>query len=206
MKPISDTLKCLSERRPLSSDQINFLSQHEKTLGIYVIDSDVQHYLEYSKKHLNQVLPMVFPKTIINYLIFHRIKQWVKILLKNKLMHVHLNMSLKQFMQFKMVGMNELIFWHGNQFLTGAPFYPGGIPTYVFFQWGNLFGVVKYNIVSGEKAVLGNLLICIEEMHERYFSQCIADYTHQLKSQEQARNEGVRCHPLALFYSIKVRD
>ena len=64
----------------------------------------------------------------------------------------------EDFETFKKVVCEELILTHGNQLLTGAPFYPGGIPYTLFFQWGNLFGVAKSVVHPDEKAWLLYLL------------------------------------------------
>lgn len=106
---------------------------------------------------------------------------------KNNLM---LPMTEKQFLDFKNYCLEELVFYHGNQFLTGAPFFPGGIPTFIPFQWGNLFGVARNSVSSSEKSVKGNILIYFEDMRDRELDRCVEEYLHNIQkdtSDEQKR-------------------
>lgn len=105
-------------------------------------------------------------------------------MLMNKTSSIVLSMSPQQFFDFKKCSLEELVFYHGNQFLTGAPFFPGGIPPFIPFQWGNLFGVAKSSILSSEKSVKGNILIYFEDMRERELDRCVEDYMLNVSKEE----------------------
>lgn len=177
----SDILKCFGEGKPLSAEQMHFLRWHQRALSSSIADPVLKYYLKSTRKQPQQKLSVLFPKQKINDLTFQQIKQRVHTVLKNNLSHTDLKMTMQQYLQFKAAGIDELIFWHGNQFLTGAPFFAGGLPYVVYFQWGNLFGVVKFQVLSEDKALKGNVLIYFEDMQERYLSQCVADYTKHLQ-------------------------
>lgn len=180
---VSHILRSFEGGKPLSCDQLNFLATHEKILSTHGLDSVIKYYLKSYHDKQKADLSFRFPKQKINQVTTRQIKQTIQTLLKSKLDHVDLKMTLEQFAQFKYVGINELIFWHGNQFLTGAPFQPGGIPYIIYFQWGNLFGVVKFQILPEEKALKGNVLIYFEDMSNRNLYECVKEYEHKLKDE-----------------------
>ncbi len=60
----------------------------------------------------------------------------------------------------------KLYYFHGNVGITGAPLVVGGITPLLFFQWGNLLGVIKYVVLAAEKSLVGNLLLYTEYMAE----------------------------------------
>jgi hypothetical protein len=109
--------------------------------------------------------------------------------LMNKSSSVVLSMSPQQYFDFKKCSLEELVFFHGNQFLTGAPFFPGGIPTFIPFQWGNLFGVAKSSVLASEKSVKGNILIYFEDMRERELSRCVEDYLLNISKDDIAAEQ-----------------
>src|SRR3990167_4377787 len=183
----SDILRCFENGKPLSSEQIHFLARYEKLLSSYKLDPVLRYYLK-SQHYLAKKLPAItFSDTRFTHLSVQHIKQQVTQVLKENLSHVDLKMTPEQFAQFRLLSIHELIFWHGNQFLTGAPFYPGGIPHVIYFQWGNLFGIVKMNVLSEERALRGNILIYFEDMHDRSLYACVKEYAH--KEREELKLE-----------------
>src|SRR5690606_35947581 len=90
-------------------------------------------------------------------------------------------MSPSDFLSFRAMTTDELILYHGNQLLTGAPFFPGGVPQLIYFQWGNLFGVAKYVVIAEEKALKSNVLIYFEDRHERLLQDCVYQYNQKLQ-------------------------
>lgn len=78
-----------------------------------------------------------------------------------------------------------MIYLHGNQLITGAPLIIGGYPHLNYFQWGNLYGVVKYEEQEGEEVYEANLLIYFEDRHERKLEQCIQDLLHRLQHEAE---------------------
>ena len=102
---------------------------------------------------------------------------------------IELKFAPNQFPKFKLElqDIHDLILYRGNQLLTGAPFYPGAVPHIEFFQWGNLFGVIKYHELLEEKSLKGNILIYFEDLANRNLQQCVNTYTQQLLNQLTAR-------------------
>lgn len=176
---ISDILKTFENDKPLSGEQINFLARHEKVLSSYALDPVISYYLKPNKAKKELMFDLAEKK--ITALTLQHIKQHVQQLLTSNLDHVDLKMTLDQFQHFKTIGIHELIFWHGNQFLTGAPFFPGGIPHLIYVQWGDLFGVVKLQLISAEKKLKGHVRLYLETRKERTLYQCIKDYSHHMK-------------------------
>lgn len=78
---------------------------------------------------------------------------------------------------------NQLVIYlHGNQILTGAPIIIGGYPHLDYFQWGNLYGVVKYEVEEGEE---DSLLVYFENRHQQNLEQCIRELLGRLQYQAE---------------------
>ena len=118
-----------------------------------------------------------------------KLKKRIQIFLQNKYSHVVLNMTREQYLEFRALGMPELIYWHGNQLLSGAPFFPSSIPPVIYFQWGNLFGVIKYVVLAEEKSMKANVLIYFEDMQDRLLNQCVAEYEKNIQHELKIQNE-----------------
>lgn len=166
---------------PLSADQLNFLSRHEKSLSSTTLDPVLKYYLGPFHRKSSEHHSFLVHRENFDAKASQELKRRLELLVKPKGARVQLNISPKQFMELKNSAYPSLILYHGNQFLTGAPFYLGGIPHVVFFQWGNLFGVAKYVVLPEEKALKSNVLIYFEDMQERYLEQCVKDVTHELR-------------------------
>lgn len=156
---------------PLTPAQINFLERMSADLSDGTFDKIYNYY------HLGQKTYLEIKDKIS----LNRLKQ-----LRNQvaqLLHksdkIRLKINPKQLFQLRALLADQLIYYHGNQFLTGAPYYQGGIPHIDFIQWGNLFGVVEYEEILGETAEKGNILIHFEKVADNTVTQLIQQYSHQ---------------------------
>lgn len=170
LKPLNNSfiqiLMAFNNGKPLTSDQLNFLRRYHHMLNNPMIDSVCRYYGIINNKH-NKV-HLQKPRHALDFL--DNLKEKVTAGIKHTRSHC-LHLTLKQLLQFKVMLMNELIFLHGNHTLTGAPFFPGGVPHVEFFQWGNLFGIVKYEEILGETALDANILIYFEEKQDKTLAQ-----------------------------------
>ncbi|MCD6040341.1 MAG: hypothetical protein K0S27_1741 [Gammaproteobacteria bacterium] len=186
----TDIVKRFAQRKSLTSEQLNFLHWHSAQLSDSNFDPILRYYLSShrkSKKHSNT--SFLLPHEEMNREAIALLKKRLNLMLQGRSEQpVAIQMTQKQFLQFRQYTIQDLIFWHGNQFLTGAPFYPGGIPPLILFQWGNLFGIIKYGVIGGEKAMMGNLLLYFEEMQERTLEQCVKDYQKRRMEKTQLQN------------------
>lgn len=164
---------------PLTCDERNFLDWHQKTLSNEHIDSAAAYYLKHHTLPYSEGHSFLLPHEIINKADIDKLKKRLKIMLSEKGKNVELKFTTQQFLDFKKLNYSELILFHGNQLLTGAPFFPGGIAPIIFFQWGNLFGVAKYVMLAEERALRSNVLIYFEDMQERLLDECVKDYKQQ---------------------------
>lgn len=193
----TDILKCFANGKPLSSDQTHFLEWHQKQLSGAEFDPVLKYYLQLNKSHPHKYQgTFLLPHEIINFEAIKKLKERIQLFLKQKAKNVSISLNQKQFQQFIEIGTKELIFWHGNQFLTGAPMFPGGTPPVIFFQWGNFFGIVKYLVLAGEKALKANLLIYFEDMQDRNLDQCVIEYNHRLTLEVEQQNTLLMQHDL----------
>jgi hypothetical protein len=181
---------------PLSADQLNFLSRHEKTLSHSGMDPALKYYLQPFHKKANDHHSFLMHKENFNAEATKELKKRLALLLPEKKSVVKLQFTSKQFMEFKNSAVPSLIFYHGNQFLTGAPFHLGGIPHVIYFQWGNLFGVVKYVVLAEEKALNSNVMVYFENMHERLLEECVQNISKELRHELQPVQQPAQTHHL----------
>jgi hypothetical protein len=185
LQPIHNTSADIFKRfhlgQPLSSEQFHLLDSHRQQLSSRDFDPILEYYLHaQEKKHLSFILP--YEK--INREAIKSLKKRLRLMLqKNSAQQAAISFTPEQFAKFKQYTMQELIFWHGNQSLTGAPSYPSCIPPIIYFQWGNQFGIVKQSVLAGEKALKANILVYFEDRQERNLENCVADYKKHLAEQ-----------------------
>lgn len=186
----ADILKCFMDDRPLSSDQLQFLDWHQKQLSNEKFDPVLQYYLKLNKTRPRQFQgTFLLPDEIMNFEAIQKLKERIKLSLNQNAKNVSISLNEKQYVEFMELNTNELIFWHGNQYLTGAPMFPGGTPPVIFFQLGNYFGIVKYLVLAGEKTLKANFFIYFEDMHDRKLDQCVIEYHHRLNDDLRRQND-----------------
>lgn len=169
---------------PLTADELNFLHWHEKQLSSALLDPVTKYYLKIYR-HESATHSFLLPHEIINKEDIKSLKKRIQLMIAEKNSHVEFSLSPEQFNKFKQISYQELILYHGNQFLTGAPYHLGGIPHVIFFQWGNLFGVAKYVVMAEEKSLKSNIMIYVEDMQERKIEECIKEYVDHHKEELQ---------------------
>jgi hypothetical protein len=180
-------LKQFYAGKPLTSNQLNLIRRFYYRLGP-AFNPVLKYYEPIIKPPIvrNDALKFAsLPESQIP-LALRPLPQPLNSLPYNKLGHrIEYKLTPPQFDKFKqnLQDIHELIFIRGNQLLTGAPFYPGAIPHIDFFQWGNFFGVVKYQELLEEKALKGNILVYFEELANRNLQQCTKQYIQQLADQ-----------------------
>lgn len=177
--------KAYREGKPLSSEQAQFLWFNRHKLG-YEFDKLAKYYqLDGYKLSANKP-SFIKPSTSFTAADIELFYRRLQLMLANNRHGIELSLTPAQFIQLKNT-IGQLIFFHGNQVLTGAPFFAGGIPHVDFFQWGNLMGVIKYEELLSEKGIEGNFLIHFADMKDRTLLQCIQDYQlHQQQHHQQA--------------------
>ena len=181
---------------PLSADQLNYLSLQEKSLSSLSLDPLLSYYLGPIHRKESQYQSFLMHRDRFDAQAAKDLKRRLGLLLTDKGQRIKLKISPKQFQEFKNTAVPSLILYHGNQFLTGAPFHLGGIPHVVFFQWGNLFGVAKYVVLAEEKALKSNVLVYFENMHERYLERCVEDFMKDMRYVLQPAQHPVNTHQL----------
>lgn len=182
-----EILKCFNKGKPLSPDQINFLRRNHGRISDAHFDRIINYYGVFKDRVINlrnsQLTRLKLSK-LVNYLSFN-LRQFT-----NK---IAIQLTPKQFFQFRSLLMHELVFFHGNQILTGAPHFPGGLQHVDFLQWGNLFGVVKYEELLGESPE-SNILIYFEKMADRHVEDCIKQVSLTLQQKNPAHQPNNQIH------------
>jgi len=186
----ADIVKCFTLSKPLTPDQVNFLDWHQMQLSDPQFDPILKYYLKSRGDYQNNLhTSFLLPHEKMNRESIALLKKRLAVMLQENPEHrVMISLTQEQLLTFKEYTIHDLIFWHGNQFLTGAPFYPSGTPPLILFQWGNYFGIVKYVVIAGEKAVMGNLLLYFEEMQERSLDRCVLDYQKRMAEEVKLQN------------------
>ncbi len=186
----ADIIRNFASGAPLTADQRLFLESHEKEISNNDFDPIIQYYLASLKKHKDKFhATFLLPYEKLNFERIAELKKRIQTMLKdNKNSYVIINMSQEEFLDFKDYTDEEVMFWRGNVYLTGAPLVPGGTPPVIFFRWGNFFGIVKYALLFDEKAKL-NLFLYFEEMRNRTLDQCVKEYHTELKYKIALQNQ-----------------
>lgn len=203
----ADILKCFSLGVPLSCDQLNFVASHQHQLSSHEFDPVYQYYIESAKnKHKNSG-SFLLSSELLTTESMKKLKQRLSLFLQKKSSHVLIGLTHDQFLKFRELNINELIFWHGNQYLTGAPFFPGGLPPVIYFQWGNLFGILLHTFSANALELKPKAIIHFEDRFERNLEQCVDDYQktmkNELKLQQTILNENKIEAPLFDHFIIK---
>ncbi len=155
--------------RSLSCDQINYLRQYRAHINHPLADTLYRYFKIDDRRKISRRSNMKQRKLNPDQL-----KDEIATALHRKHSHT-IAFTRKHYLQFRALLMNELIFLHGNHTLTGAPFFAGGVPHTQLFQWGNLFGIVKYEEILGETATDANILIHFEEKSDRTLAEILHD-------------------------------
>lgn len=183
-----DILTNFANGKPLTADQFHFLDSHQSKLSSPLFDPIYKYYVDAEKKKRKFHGSFLMPAEEINHENMKRFKKRMELFLQQKSSNVTLQFTAKQLLKFKEVCAPELIYFHGNQFLTGAPFIPGAIAPVIIFQWGNFFGVVKYVVMAEEKSMKANTLIYFEDMQDRSLDECVLDYGKKLSKELTMQN------------------
>ncbi|MBI5447385.1 MAG: hypothetical protein HY939_01480 [Gammaproteobacteria bacterium] len=174
LKPSHDTyhelLHAFKQGKPLSLHQMHFLQWHHRQIDNPKLTPLLRYY-QLSKQAGSFLLHDLLDKPCID-----RLKKRLELTLDVLHHGVELALTPEQVEALKTLATPELVFHHGNAYLTGAPLFHGGVIHVDFFEWGNLFGVVKYEFEMGENEVGGNVLIYFEDKLERTMEACILDY------------------------------
>lgn len=172
-----------ADGKPLSADQLNFLNWHQKSLSNPHMDSIIKYYLKHMHHPYSEDHTFILPNELLNKESIKSLKRRLTLLLQSKNKNVQLKFTVEHFQELMSLAYGELILYHGNQLITGAPFFQGGIPHVVYFQWGNLFGVAKYVVLPGEKAQKANVMVYFEDMADRLLNDCVDQYNHKYENE-----------------------
>lgn len=201
----AEILKCFNDGRPLTCDQLNYISRFQHALSSPSFDVVYKYYIEAAKRANSN--KFILPSSMLNASALRQFKQRLQLFLSKDSQDISIELTPEQLLKFKEIAAPELIYYHGNQFLTGAPFFPGGIPPVLYFQWGNLFGVTKYLLQAGEKSAITNIFIHFELTHERTLEQCVKAYqlklSNEIELQQHLFHENKIQHKEADHFVIK---
>lgn len=172
----ADILKCFIQGKPLTPDQLNLLYLHQAELSNLGNDL-LNYYLKnIREKRANYQNIFLLKDETIN--------RETIVAIRNELVgaqnHLIVHMSLEQLAQFRELNINTINYYHSNQMIPAHLFYPRGVPPVLYFQWGKLFGVIKY-VFSNVGSLVVSAIIYFENMENRNLEQCIHDYTQQLQ-------------------------
>ncbi len=172
----ADMIKTFAQGKSLSHEQMNFLAWHEQELSSNALDPLIKYYLESEKKRRKHFGNFLLPHEELNAEDIKKLKERIRATLKDKYSHAAVEMTEKQYFQFKKYAELELIYWTGQEFTSGARFYAGGVLPAIYFQWAEFFGVWKYAMLHEEKRLRNTSVIYFEAMRNRDLNQCVEDY------------------------------
>jgi len=185
-----DILKCFKEGKPLSAEQTNILDWHEKELSSKLLDPLLKYYLHNNKnKHKKYHGTFLLPHEELNLEAIIKLKKRIDLVLKDNYSHLVLELSDKQVMQFKRLTHNEIIYWQGNEFVSGAKYYVGGIMPAIFFQWREYFCILKHSLIHDRNALQNINALYFEPIRDRTLEQCVKEYNCNLQKDLEMQNK-----------------
>lgn len=201
----AEILKCFATGKPLSAEQINFLDWHAKELSNENYDPIVRYYLD-SEKRKTKKTSFLLRYEIINSDAINDLKLRILASLNDKNDHVEIQLTEQQFMQFKQNAGYDLLYWHGNQFITGPYLYPTRIPPMIYLSWGNFFCVIRYVALAIGKQLKPQMILYIEKKLDRTLDQCVLEYNDKIQHAIQLQKEITTQHQLTETHepSIKI--
>lgn len=176
----TEILKKFAMNKPLNCSELNFMTWHQKKLSSQSFDPVYKYYIESAKKNSKYNKSFLLPTGNLTNESNKHLKERLQLFVTGENNYALIKFTAHQFLQFKELNDEELIFWHGDQFLADAPFFPGGIPPIVHFQWGNLHGIVKQVIMAEEKELKANLFIYFEDLYDQTLDQCVTQYQQKI--------------------------
>lgn len=142
MSIVTAIRKAYFDSKPLTSAQLHYLWMNRNRLAPG-LEAVARYYLDGSQfSPKTRQYSFIKPRSILSLTDIENLRRRLTLMLNITNHGIQISLTPAQFMQLKN-SLGELLFLHGNQVLTGAPFFPGGVPHVDFFQWGNLMGVVK---------------------------------------------------------------
>jgi len=160
---------------PLPTDLEGFLERHREALTLskpeLTHDLPFDPVRQYAKKREGSLHFIARMKQINPIYLYWTLAQELSGSHAGK----EIPLSLEQVEQLK-YSINTLYYFHGNVDVTGAPLILGGVTPVLFFQWGNFLGIIKYVVTPGEKALIGNLLLYVEEIEELQVEESLVKY------------------------------
>lgn len=188
----ADMEQVFREGKPLSARQHHFIEWHPSQFSTAKFDPLVRYYG--IRKSVGSFL---LPAGKVTKETIEHLKRRLRYALDFLHHGVEIIMTPQQLHEFKLIIDSELIYYYGNQTLTGAPFIHGGLPHIIYFQWGNYFGIIKYEVEPGEKYLKANLLVYFEDLGDRLLEQCVKEY-EQLHRQELLQAQSIKLRPLPI--------
>lgn len=176
-------LRAYQDSKPLTCDEVNQLWRNENLLSSAKLDPVLHYYLKHLHKKPAKKLTMHLPANQMTKLSFQELKKAIFELLQDNLSHVDLDMTFEQYLKFRVLGLDELIFYHRFEFFTRSPLLAGSLPELLYFQWGKVFAVARFDFSHPENNLKGEVHLYLEEMHDRHLYQCIKEYTEQHKEE-----------------------
>lgn len=187
----ADILKNFATGKPLSAEQLNFLDWHEKELSNEVYDPIIRYYLDSIKRHALKAT-FLLPHEIINYESIKSLKERILATLREgKHTHIEIPVSEQQLLQFKQNAGRELLYWNGNQFITGPHLYPNRIPPVIFLRWGNLFCVIRYVVLAIGKQFKPQITLYFENRNDRDLDRCVLEYNQYIENVKVLQNQPI---------------
>lgn len=175
----ADIVQAFGQGKPLSGDQLNVLRCNESKLSSTKLDPILHYYLKCFHRKPDKTLSLPIPANDMNKVSLQELKQGILNLLHDNLSHVDLNMTFDQYLKLKALGLSEFIFWQHWEFFTRSPLLSGSLPQLLYFQWGRIFAVVRFDVMSQPNYAQQNVHLYFEEMQNRNLLQCVNAYNQQ---------------------------
>lgn len=202
------------EGKPLSCDQLNFLYRYEYQLSHSALDEVCRYYLKQYKQHqllpteksakiaLHPTLKFALPTSQWNKANVNSFKEMLlQTFKKGDVTQLEMVLTPEAFNKLRTLTFDQMVYLHGYRLNMHESFFPGWFPYSVYFQWANVFGVARYDLLPDQKLTKTQVTLYLEPQNNRPLEKCVQDYlikNHlafkpammpQLKEQQEERHE-----------------
>ena len=172
-------LHAFQSGKPLSAEQLNFLLWHARQLSSAHLDPLLKYY-KIGKPHTYQhscVHSFLVADELENKESTERFKFKLECLLQEQHHGIMAKFTMIQFEHLMAIEhVPHLVYFDSNRIVIDSPLFRGKKAHVYFFQWGNIIGIVKFEVVKDAPIYETNALVYFEERRNRELTEFIHDF------------------------------
>lgn len=166
-------LHAFQQGKPLTNEQLNFLLWHARQLSNAHFDPILRIY----KIGQSCVHSFLVADELNTQESTHRFKDKLEALLREQQHGVMTQFTLNQFEHLIAIEhIPHFVYFDGNRIVVDSPIFRGKKVHACFFQWGNIIGIVRFEVTRDAPIIDTNAYVYFEERNKRELTEFIHDF------------------------------